>query len=287
MTGNLPHLIASTIFGTAIDSEETTRKEVVKFSAAEFGDFTRLAAFEPGIWADLHLHNKQPLLEMLTRFSEDLGAVQRAIRWGEHDFLLAFFQRIRTARETMIDMNQETSKPSIARPEAFVGSNAELMRLRSESGSLRSLELPINLVSQNVVSLIDQQREITRGNNKLDPQSRDEQLSALDSLKEIVKEAQSLPDRLEQGDIVAETWMARFKSEFEDNFAQTFGAKNIAKATLPAAIILGCGALGALVAGPVGFGAGSVLGHLITGQIKPGAAADKVSDALNTDETDT
>ena len=273
ITGNLPHIFASSLLAGEFGS--ITDKDITRYSTALFGDFTHPARLDPFVWANLHIKNKDAVLEILGLFSEDLSALQRAIRLGDRDMLFDFFRHTRS----VIGANQITKEPNLSH-------HSELMRLGSENTSLRGLEIPIGLVSQSVVSLIDQQRELVRGNNSLDPRLRDEQLNALDSLKEIVQEAPSLPDRLEQGDLMADTWLSRFRSELEDNFAQTFGAENIAKATLPAAIILGCGAIGALVAGPVGFGTGSVLGHLITGQMKPGTAADKASDALRTGESD-
>ena len=87
MTSHLPHLIAYTIVGTATDLEDDLKSEVIKFSAGGFRDFTRIAASDPVMWRDIFLNNREAVLEMLQRFSEDLTALQRAIRWGEGDKL--------------------------------------------------------------------------------------------------------------------------------------------------------------------------------------------------------
>jgi prephenate dehydrogenase len=83
IVSHLPHIIAYNIVGTADDLETVTESEVIKYSASGFRDFTRLAASDPTMWRDVCLHNKDAILEMLARFSEDLAYLQRAIRWGD------------------------------------------------------------------------------------------------------------------------------------------------------------------------------------------------------------
>ena len=87
VTSHLPHLIAYNIVGTAADLEEVTQGEVMKYSAGGFRDFTRIAASDPIMWRDVFLTNKDAVLEILGRFTEDLQALSRAIRWGEGDKL--------------------------------------------------------------------------------------------------------------------------------------------------------------------------------------------------------
>jgi cyclohexadieny/prephenate dehydrogenase len=106
ITSHLPHLIAYTIVGTATDLEDATRKEVVKFSAGGFRDFTRIAASDPVMWRDIFLNNREAVLEILGRFTEDLTALQRAIRWGEGDKLEDWFVRTRAIRRGIIDAKQ-------------------------------------------------------------------------------------------------------------------------------------------------------------------------------------
>ena len=98
ITSHVPHLIAYNIVGTAADLEEVTRSEVIKFSAGGFRDFTRIAASDPTMWRDVFLHNRDAVLEMLGRFSEDLTALQRMIRRGDGDGLFALFTRTRAIR---------------------------------------------------------------------------------------------------------------------------------------------------------------------------------------------
>lgn len=115
IVSHLPHLIAYNIVGTADDLETVTKSEVIKYSASGFRDFTRLAASDPTMWRDVCLNNKDAILEMLARFSEDLSALQRAVRWGDGDKLFDLFTHTRGVRRSIIDAGQETDAPDFGR----------------------------------------------------------------------------------------------------------------------------------------------------------------------------
>ncbi len=106
ITSHLPHLIAYTIVGTATDLEEDLKGEVIKFSASGFRDFTRIAASDPVMWRDVFLNNKDAVLEILQRFTEDLTAMQKAIRKGDGDYLYKTFRETREIRRAIIDAGQ-------------------------------------------------------------------------------------------------------------------------------------------------------------------------------------
>ncbi|CDL01379.1 Protein tyrC: Cyclohexadienyl dehydrogenase (Arogenate dehydrogenase) (ADH); Prephenate dehydrogenase (PDH) [Magnetospirillum gryphiswaldense MSR-1 v2] len=106
ITSHLPHLIAYTIVGTASDLEGDMQQEVIKFSASGFRDFTRIAASDPIMWRDIFLNNKEAVLEIIQRFTEDLTALQRAIRWGEAETLETHFRETRAIRRAIIDAKQ-------------------------------------------------------------------------------------------------------------------------------------------------------------------------------------
>ncbi len=116
VTSHVPHLIAYNIVGTVSDLERVTEKEVIKFSASGFRDFTRIAASDPTMWRDIFMNNKEAVLEILGRFSEDLAAAQRAIRWGDGDALFDLFTRTRAIRRGIIDAGQE--KPELEKKRA-------------------------------------------------------------------------------------------------------------------------------------------------------------------------
>ena len=107
VTSHLPHLIAYTIVGTANDMEGVMEQEVIKFSASGFRDFTRIAASDPVMWRDIFLNNKEAVLEVIQRFTEDLTALQRSIRWGEGEVLEERFAKTRTIRRAIIDARQD------------------------------------------------------------------------------------------------------------------------------------------------------------------------------------
>jgi cyclohexadieny/prephenate dehydrogenase len=116
VTSHVPHLIAYTIVGTASDLEGVTQSEVIKYSAGGFRDFTRIAASDPTMWRDVFLSNKDAVLEILQRLSEDISMLQRAIRWGQGDVLFDLFSRTRDIRRSIVDAGQDTDAEDFGRP---------------------------------------------------------------------------------------------------------------------------------------------------------------------------
>jgi cyclohexadieny/prephenate dehydrogenase len=106
ITSHLPHLIAYTIVGTVADLEDQEQSEVFKYAAGGFTDFTRIAGSDPTMWRDVFLNNREAVLEMLGRFTEDLVALQRAIRWGEGETLFDLFTRTRAIRRGVVEAGQ-------------------------------------------------------------------------------------------------------------------------------------------------------------------------------------
>ncbi len=115
VTSHCPHLIAYTMVGVADDLRRVTDSEVVKYSAAGFRDFTRIAASDPTMWRDVFLNNKQATLEILGRFTEELFALQRAIRIGDAELLFDYFTRTRAIRRGIIEAGQDTDAPDFGR----------------------------------------------------------------------------------------------------------------------------------------------------------------------------
>jgi cyclohexadieny/prephenate dehydrogenase len=115
MTSHIPHLIAFCVVATAEDVEAVTDSEVVKFSAGGFRDFTRIAASDPTMWRDVFLLNREAVLDLLGRFSEDLTALRRAIRWGDGDTLFQTFERARRMRREVIEAGQDSAAPNFGR----------------------------------------------------------------------------------------------------------------------------------------------------------------------------
>jgi len=126
VTSHLPHLIAYNIVGTADDLRSVTEGEVIKYSAGGFRDFTRIAASDPTMWRDVFLNNKDAVLEVLGRFSEDLSALQRQIRWGDGDALFKLFTRTRAIRRSIVDAGQDSAAVNFGRNAAAAASTRAL-----------------------------------------------------------------------------------------------------------------------------------------------------------------
>jgi cyclohexadieny/prephenate dehydrogenase len=118
VTSHAPHLIAYTMVGVADDLRRVTDSEVIKYSAAGFRDFTRIAASDPTMWRDVFLTNRQATLEILGRFTEELFALQRAVRTGDGELLHDYFTRTRAIRRGIIEAGQDTEAPDFGRQAA-------------------------------------------------------------------------------------------------------------------------------------------------------------------------
>jgi len=114
-TSHVPHLIAYTLVGTAVDMETVTNNEVVKFSAGGFRDFTRIASSDPVMWRDVFLANREATLEVVDRFIEDLSALKRAIRWEDGEALMEHFAKTRDIRRRIVDAGQDSAAPNFGR----------------------------------------------------------------------------------------------------------------------------------------------------------------------------
>lgn len=115
VTSHVPHAIAYTMVGVADDLRRVTDSEVIRYSAAGFRDFTRIAASDPTMWRDVFLNNREAVLDILGRFAEELFVVQRAIRMGDGDYLFDYFTRTRAIRRGIIQAGQDTDAPDFGR----------------------------------------------------------------------------------------------------------------------------------------------------------------------------
>ena len=115
VVSHTPHLIAYTMVGVADHMRRVSSQEVIKYSASGFRDFTRIAASDPTMWRDVFLTNKDAVLDILGRFTEELFVLQRAIRMGDGDHLHAYFTRTRAIRQGIIEAGQDTAAPDFGR----------------------------------------------------------------------------------------------------------------------------------------------------------------------------
>jgi len=115
ITSHLPHLIAYNIVNTAADLETVTKSDVIKYSASGFRDFTRIASSDPTMWRDIFLNNKEAVLEMIGRFSEDLSVLQKAVRWNDEETLFKIFSGTRKIRKKIIAAGQDIDADDFGR----------------------------------------------------------------------------------------------------------------------------------------------------------------------------
>jgi len=115
ITSHLPHLIAYTIVGTATDLEGDLKREVIKYSASGFRDFTRIAASDPVMWRDIFLSNREAVLDVLGRFLGDLNQLEQAIRGGNGEELFDWFSRTRAIRRAIVYEGQDVAAPDFGR----------------------------------------------------------------------------------------------------------------------------------------------------------------------------
>ncbi len=115
VTSHTPHLIAYTMVGVADHMRRVSNSEVIKYSAGGFRDLTRIAASDPVMWRDVFLTNKDAVLDILGRFTEELFVLQRAIRMGDGEHLHAYFTRTRAIRRGIIEAGQDTAAPDFGR----------------------------------------------------------------------------------------------------------------------------------------------------------------------------
>lgn len=115
VTSHTPHLIAYTMVGVAEHMSRVSNSEVIQYSAGGFRDLTRIAASDPTMWRDVFLTNKDAVLDILGRFTEELFVLQRAIRMGDGEHLHAYFSRTRAIRRGIIEAGQDTAAPDFGR----------------------------------------------------------------------------------------------------------------------------------------------------------------------------
>ena len=102
ITSHIPHIIAYSIVGTVTNLQTTIKKEVIKYAASGFRDFTRIAASDPIMWRDIILYNRQSILKMLNLFKKDLSKLEYAIENNDEKFLFNLFTKTRKIRKDII-----------------------------------------------------------------------------------------------------------------------------------------------------------------------------------------
>ena len=115
ITSHIPHIIAYNIVGTASELEDNLKEEVIKYSASGFRDFTRIASSDPTMWRDIILSNKEPILQMLEKFENDLNGLKNAIVNNDKKKLFNIFDKTRDIRKRIIEEGQDVKEPNFGR----------------------------------------------------------------------------------------------------------------------------------------------------------------------------
>ena len=111
ITSHLPHLVAFSIFHTALAQERETGSPVIQFSAGAFKDFTRIASSNPVMWRDIFLKNKKPILHMFRRLIADMEACAMAIENDDAQGLEALISQSRSTRRKVIEKEHISLRP--------------------------------------------------------------------------------------------------------------------------------------------------------------------------------
>lgn len=98
-TSHLPHLLAYTLVDTLVQMDAS--EEIFRYAAGGFRDFTRIAASHPIMWRDICLTNRNAILQMITRYTEELFKLQKAIEAGDGEKITAVFCRAKAARDRL------------------------------------------------------------------------------------------------------------------------------------------------------------------------------------------
>lgn len=102
-TSHLPHILAFGLVDSLARMED--KREIFRYAAGGFRDFTRIASSDPQMWTDICLANRTALLQMLGHFAEDLAGITAAIDKGDGEHLLKVFQRAKAARDRFCETN--------------------------------------------------------------------------------------------------------------------------------------------------------------------------------------
>ncbi len=96
-TSHLPHMLAYSLVDTLSGMEEN--REIFRYAAGGFRDFTRIAASDPVMWHDIVIANRTALLSVLEKMTVNVERLQRAIKEADSEYLLGVFTRAREARK--------------------------------------------------------------------------------------------------------------------------------------------------------------------------------------------
>jgi prephenate dehydrogenase len=102
-TSHLPHLLAYTLVDLLGQKDE--QREVLKYAAGGFRDFTRIASSDPRMWVDICAANDQEIITLLDQFSAELAKVSGLLKEKKQSELLTLFRRAQQTRQRFLDQS--------------------------------------------------------------------------------------------------------------------------------------------------------------------------------------
>ncbi len=101
-TSHLPHFLAFSLVDTLAGNPDN--RDIFRYAAGGFRDFTRIAGSDPVMWHDIALGNSEAVLESLDHFTKGLSELRSAIVAKDSTALLGIFERARVARNHFATM---------------------------------------------------------------------------------------------------------------------------------------------------------------------------------------
>ncbi len=98
-TSHLPHALAFSLVNTLAEMDD--KNDIFKFAAGGFDDFTRIASSNPQMWSDICIANKDALIDVLDKFTDDLANLKLAIKSQDATELKKQFSRAKKVRDSV------------------------------------------------------------------------------------------------------------------------------------------------------------------------------------------
>ncbi len=96
---HLPHIVAYTLVNTVAGGDG---RELLKFSAGGFRDFTRIASSSPEMWTDICAMNRDCILEMIDKFQFNLDQLKKLLKDGNLDGVREEFEKAKAIRDSIL-----------------------------------------------------------------------------------------------------------------------------------------------------------------------------------------
>lgn len=111
-TSHLPHLLAYALVDALAGQKD--KRDIFRFAAGGFRDFTRIASSDPTMWQEICLANRTSILAMLDLFTAQLAGLRSAVDQGDGESIMACFRRAKSARDDFAEMLVRQNRSTIS-----------------------------------------------------------------------------------------------------------------------------------------------------------------------------